>query len=48
MNNDTIIILIVGILGAIALFFGHVDLATNISMGLIGFLGGITLKKGDK
>lgn len=48
MNNDTIIIVVVGTLGAIALMFGHVEMATNISMGLIGFLGGITLKKGDK
>ena len=47
MNNDTIIIVVVGTLGAIALLFGHVEMATNISMGLIGFLGGRGMKKGE-
>lgn len=40
MNNDTVIIIILGAMGTLSMIQGNMDFAANISAGLIGYLGG--------
>lgn len=39
-RNELIVIAILGIVDVMAVWFGYNELATNISSGLIGFIGG--------